>query len=234
MPYQYSGARKQYIADIAAISITLKESFSPKCTSKRVKDYALCSAVILTSAKLETYFETLVSDWCRAILANGVLTDALPLNTRAFLLNHTSIEIAYKKLIFRQDESEFLPEIGRLIGTSVFQFANSGQPVPAFQLSRVYSESKYPSPKNVKRLFRRCGIDPVFPKLNAIAKRDVESLLTSFNDIRTELAHAGMPPGLSAGDIRARIAEATSTVGYIDRLFYSHVLKTTGATCWTP
>lgn len=234
MPYSYSGARKQYIAELAIISATLKDAFSAKHLARSVKEYALCSAVILTSAKVETYLETLVSDWCRAILANALLTDALPVNTRAFLLNHPAIESAYRKFAYRQDESEFLPDLGKLVGSNIFDFANNGQRVPAFQANRVYSDSKYPSPKNIKRLFRRCGIDPVFPKLNAIAKKDVENLITSFNDVRTEMAHEGMPVGLSASDVRARIADARSFVGYIDRLFYAHVLKTTGGACWTP
>lgn len=233
MPYRYSGARKQYTVDVEAIASTLKEAFSPKCTSQPVKEYALCSAVILTSARFETYLETLVSDWCKAIVANRLSTDVLPLNTRAFLLNDPAIENAYKKFVYRQDESEFLPDIAALIGRTMFLFASNGQQVPPFHPGRVYSKSKYPSPDNIKRLFRRCGIDGVFARLNASAKRDVENLLTSFNDVRTEMAHEGMPVGLSATDVKARIAGVTSIVGYIDRLFYSHVVNTTGAVCWT-
>ena len=97
----------------------------------------------------------------------------------------------------------------------------------------MYSDVKYPSTKNLRKLFRRLGIDPVFDRLNAVAKRDVESLLTSFNDVRTEMAHQGMPIGMSVGDIKARINDISLVVGYIDRLFYSHVSKTTGVVCWT-
>jgi hypothetical protein len=233
MPYCYSRARKQFNADIVVIDSTLKAAFSPKCTVNSVREYALCSAVILTSAKFETYLETLVADWCRALLANGLLTDSLPLSTRAFLLNDPAVENAYRRLVYRQDESVFLPEIGDLVGNPAFLFAKNGEPVPVFQARRLYSDSKYPSPKNLKRLFRRCGIEPIFSKLAAVAKKNVENLLTSFNDVRTEMAHEGMPIGLSARDVRARIADARSVVGYIDRVFYAHVVATTGTGCWT-
>lgn len=233
MPYRYSRARKQFIADVVAIDSTLRDAFSPKCTPRSVREYALCSAVILTSAKFETYLETLISDWCRALLANGLLTDSLPLSTRAFLLNDPVVESAYRRLVYRQDESEFLSEIGNLVGNPVFLFAKNGEPVPVFQARRVYSDSKYPSPRNLKRLFRRCGIEPIFSKLAAVAKKNVENLLTSFNDVRTEMAHQGMPIGLSASDVRARIADARSVVGYIDRVFYAHVQRTTGIVSWT-
>ncbi len=233
MPYRYSRARKQFGADLNVIRTTLREAYSPKCTSQRVKEYALCSAVILTSAKLETYLETLISDWCKAFATNGLLTDSLPLSTRAFLFNDPGIEAAYKKLVYQADESRFLPEIGSLVGNSVFLFGKNGEPVPAFQARRVYSDSKYPSPRNIKRLFRRCGIDPLFPRLDSLAKQNVEYLLTSFNDVRTEMAHQGMPIGLSSGDVKARIADAKLVAGYIDRVFYAHVVKTTGAASWT-
>ncbi|WP_109488443.1 HEPN domain-containing protein [Occallatibacter savannae] len=233
MPYRYSRARKQFIADVGVVLTTLKDAFSPACTSTSVQNYALCSAVILTSAGFESYLETLVSDWCRALLANGINTDLLPLNTRAFLLNDPAIEGAYKKFILRQNESDFLPEIGGLVGNDIFLFAKNGEVIPAFQPRRLYSDCKYPSPNNIKRLFRRCGIDSVFAKLAAVAQKNVENLLTSFNDVRTEMAHDGMPVGLSATDVRARISDAKSVIGYIDRVFYAHVRKQTGEASWT-
>jgi hypothetical protein len=233
MPYRSSRARKQFIADLRDISRTLDEAYSGKCSSVKVQEFALCSAVVLTSAKFEAYLEMLISDWGKAVVSNGVKTERLSRHTRAFLLNDPQIENAYRKLSFDQSESAFLPKIGRLVGTSVFQFATDGQVVPAFQVKRIYDGVKYPSPKNLCRLFRRCGIEPLFPALNKLAKRNVEALLVSFNDVRTEMAHVGMPIGLSAADIKTRINEVHSVVAYVDRVFHSHVCRTTGANCWS-
>lgn len=233
MPYQYSRARKQFISDLVTIYAALRDAYSGQCSSSIVRGFALCSAVILTSAKVESYLETLVSDWGKAILSNSITTEKLPLHTRAFLLNDPAIETAYMKFGFQRNESEFLPEIGSMIGQPVLLFGKDGEHIPPFQVNRVYKDSKYPSPTNIRKLFRRCGIDSVFHKLNSIAKTDVEALITSFNDVRTEMAHEGMPPGLSVSDVRARIKGAASVVGYIDRLFYRQVCQTTGAVCWT-
>jgi hypothetical protein len=232
MPYHYSRARKQFIAEQGAIRTALGDAYSAKCSSSVVREFALCSAVVLTRAKVETYLATLVADWGRAVSGAGLKTDALHPHTRAFLLNEPAIEKAYMRLAFDGNEGNFIPALGLLMGTPVFNFSKNGEGIPAFQVARVYSDVKYPTPKNLRKLFRRLGIDPVFPRLNAIAKRDVESLLTSFNDIRTEMSHHGMPVGVSVGDIKARINDVSFVVGYVDRLFYSHVCKTTGAACW--
>jgi hypothetical protein len=232
MPYHYSRARKQFVADLAVIASALGDAFSAKCSSVIVREFALCSAVVLTSAKVESYLETLVADWGKAVLGRGLKTDKLHRHTRAFLLNDPAIEKVYRRLGFDGNEATFLPALAHLLGSSPFQFSKDGETIPAFQVMRVYTDVKYPSPRNLRKLFRRLGIDPVFHRLNAIAKRDVESLLTSFNDVRTEMAHQGMPVGLSVGDIKMRIKDVSFVVGYIDRLFYGHVCKTTGAACW--
>lgn len=233
MAYHYSRARKQFNAELAVINSALRGAYSAKYPVGKVREFALCSAVILTSAKVETYVETLVADWGRSVLGNGLKTNDLPRHTRAFLLNEPSIEKIYRRLGFDANEANFLPALSQMLGSAIFQFAKDGEAVPAFQIRRVYADVKYPSPNNLRKLFRRLGIDRVFHALNAIAHRDVEALLTSFNDTRTEMAHNGMPVGLSVADIKAKIRDISLVVGYIDRLFYRHVCATTGSICWT-
>jgi hypothetical protein len=232
MPYHYSRARKQLIADLGTTRIALRDAYSAKCSSGVVREVALCGAVALASAKVETYLATLVADWGKAVLAAGLKTDSLHGNTRAFLLNEPGLEKVYKRLAFDGNEGDFILALAQLLGKPLFNFSKDGENIPPFPVARVFGDTKYPSPKNLSRLFKRLGISPVFDRLNALAKRDVESLLTSFNDIRTEMAHEGMPVGMSVGDVKKRINDIGLVVGYIDRLFYSHVCKTVGATCW--
>lgn len=233
MAYRVSRARKQFATEIRTIQSALREAHSSKCSSTRVREMALCSAVILCSAKLESYIEDLVSDWAKAVVAQGLTTDKLHNHTRSFLLNHPSVEAVYRRYLLDGDETELLKSLAGLFPSKHFSFAASGQAVPPFMAQRIYRDIKYPSPKNVVRLFNRCGIPVLFHALNSVAKKDVESLLISFNDIRTEMAHEGMPVGASAGDIKKHISNVIELVGYIDRIFYSHVAKTNGSSCWT-
>lgn len=232
MPYKRSRARKQFEGEIRTILRTIDEAFSKRCSSPKVREYTLCSAVLLTSAKLESYIEDLIGDWGASIRTHGVTTERLPHRTRAYLLNHPTTFIAYRRYIADEDEGSFLTKIENSLDQAHYDFAFNGRPLPAFSVKLLYADRKYPSPKNIRRLFDRFGVANVFAELNRMARRDVEGLLTSFNDLRTELAHVGMPVGRSASDIKQRVKDVSLIVGYVDRMFYSAVRKSVGSNCW--
>ena len=152
--------------------------------------------------------------------------------TRAYLLNQPAIVTAYKRYIADEDEGAFLSRIENTIAQAHYDFALDGRGLPTFGAGVLYAGRKYPSPKNFRRLFDRFGIANVFGELNRIARRDTEALLTSFNDLRTELAHVGMPVGRSLGDIKQHIRDINLIVGYVDRMFYSTVCTSVGSNCW--
>jgi hypothetical protein len=190
--------------------------------------------VLLCGAKVESYIEDLLADWTRAVRANGVTTDKIPRTARAFLLGQQGLISAYRRFFAEEDEGALLSKVEALIGTPHFEIAIDGKPLPVFSGPALYSDRKYPSPRNLKRLFGRFGIVNVFNSMNRIARRDTEALLKSFNDLRTEMAHVGMPVGLSVVDIRKRILDVKAVVGFVDRMFFDHVLRTVGRACWTP
>jgi hypothetical protein len=189
--------------------------------------------VILCSANLEAYLEDLLADWSRQIRAQGVTTEKLPRRVRAFLLASPPLTAAFRKFIAEDDETNLVSRIEALIGQAHYDLAVDGRQLPMFPPGLLYADRKYPSPKNLRRLFSRFGVTNVFNELNRIARRDAEGLLTSFNDLRTEMAHAGMPIGLSDGDIKQHLKNVQLVVGCIDRMFYSHVNRTVGGVCWT-
>src|SRR5579863_6235850 len=228
MPYRRSRARKRFDADTATLLSTVREAYSRRCPSSSVRQLALCSAVVLCSARLESYIEDLLGDWSRSLNAPHVTTDRLPKRTRAFLLSQAGVS-AYRRYVCYDDETHLLAKLEPLVGQLHYDLGIDGRAVPPFPLQSIYSDRKYPSPKNLRRLFNRLGVSNIFDDLNRVARRDTQALLTSFNDLRTELAHVGMPVGLTPDDIKAGIGNVRSLVGYIDRAFYSLVAKSIGA-----
>lgn len=233
MGYTRSRARKQFDADVSLLLQTVRIAYGRQCSSSAVREYALFSAVLLCSARLESYIEDLLTDWARSIRAQGVTTDKLPRRLRAYLLTQPTITAAYRKSLAENDETLLLSKLELLIGQTNYEFALDGRPLPNFPASLLYSDRKYPSPKNLKRLFNRFGLSNVFHSLNKLAKRDTEAILTSFNDLRTEMAHVGMPVGLSVLDIKTKILDIKFLVSSIDRMFYSQVISSVGFRCWT-
>jgi hypothetical protein len=233
MAYRRSRARTQFDAEIREILRIVGEAHSKKCSSAAVREYALCNAILLTSAKLESYLEDLVADWAASIRSKGITTERLPRRTRAFLLNQPTIISAYRRFFAEEDEAALLTKIETTIAQAQYEFALDGRGLPVFHAKVLYADRKYPSPKNLRRLFDRLGIENIFIELNKLAKRDAEGMLTSFNDLRTELAHVGMPVGVPATDIKNRIRDTAAMVGYIDRVFFRSVRASVGSDCWT-
>ncbi len=233
MAYKRSQARNRFESDVDTILQAVRIAHSNQCSVTVIREHVLCSAVVLCSARFEAYIEDLFGGWGAAIRAQGVTTERLPRTVRAFLLNQPSVVAAYRKFIVEEDEAHLLSRLEDLLAGTHYDLATDGIPLPAFSVASLYSDRKYPSPRNVKRLFNRFGFPNVFHVLNRVGKRDTEALLTSFNDLRTEMAHVGMPVGLSARDIKHRIKGLKIVVGCIDRTFYSHVCTSVGPACWT-
>jgi hypothetical protein len=233
MPYLRSRARKRFDFETGNFLKTLGEAYSSSCSSASVRAFALCSAVMLCSARIESYLEDLLGDWSQSVKAPHLTTNNLPKRTRAFLLNHTGVSAAYRRYVCYGSESELLTKLeAQVIGQTAYEFAIDGRAIPAFPINAIYKDRKYPSVRNLQELFNRFGFPNIFDELNRIGRRDTKALLVSFNDLRTEMAHSGMPVGLTPGDIRLHVKNMRSLVGYIDRVFYSHVAKTLGAARW--
>lgn len=233
MPYSRSRARKRFEAEISQVLGALREAFSSKCSSPQVRELAMYGAILLASAKVESYIEDLIADWGSSVRSSAPTTEKLPTRMRAYLLNRPELLSAYRKFVCFQDEREFLSEVESFVGGTHYEFGIDTRSVPTFDTELVYKDRKFPSPRNIKRLFDRFGFTNVFGDLNRVSKRDVEALLTSFNDLRNEMAHVGKPVGLTHTDIRDRINEVQSIVGYIDRVFYQHTCKSVGNAYWT-
>jgi hypothetical protein len=233
MPYTKSRARKIFETEVDQMISVIRDAYSSKNNSADVKVYVLSSAVMLCTAKLEVYLEDLVNDWVHRINSSNQKCKSLPSNLRAHCLNNGSVMSAYRQYIALNDEMTFLENIGNALSAKSYVIGVDDESVPKLNPKQIHSGKKYPSPDNVKQLFNRLGIDRIFQKVNTKAKADIKASLQSFNDIRTAVAHQGIPVGANDRDIKNRLREMKRVVLYIDKLFYVHVCKYTGSATWT-
>jgi len=232
MPYTLSRARKQFDLEIRTILSTVRIAHSRQCISMPVREFALCSGILLGSARLETYLEDLILDWVMSIRRGNITTERLPKTIRAYLLFQSSLKDAYTNYLADGDEGALLNHLEGSLGQTHYEFALDGRSLPTFAPQTLYANRKYPSPHNLKRLFRRFGKKKVFDDLNRIGRRDIQAMLVSFNDIRTAMAHSGRPPGLAKDDIIEHIDNIRVVVSCLDKLFYELVCSTVGQSCW--
>lgn len=218
--YLKSRARKTFDTEIAEAFRAIRSAFSNACRIEAVRVYVLSNAMLVGSAKLESYVEDLISDWVARVNASGLQTSHLPPAIRARFFSQQSVVAAFQHYVIRGDEGELNARVSDLVNGNIARFLVDGHPCPTLTASWLLHERKYPSPENWLRLFRRLGVPNVLNLVNAEAKADVAAMLVSFNDLRTVLAHQGIPPGLNVDDIRKRLRDIVRVVGWLDRVSF--------------
>jgi hypothetical protein len=232
MPYTKSKARKTFDAEIDGLISVLRETRSSKYIPPSVKTHVLCSVVMLCTAKMEVFFEDFINDWITAINVNKSLSSKLPKNLRAFYLNSAHLLSIYKGVIIQNDENDFLSKLSKTFEAEFYKLAFDSYQIPELKPKLIYSGKKYPSPDNIKQLFNRIGISDILLEINKSAKKDMKSKLISLNDVRTSIAHEGIPVGINIKDIKSILFDAKSIIYHIDRVLNRHVILHTGINSW--
>jgi hypothetical protein len=136
----------------------------------------------------------------------------------------------FSALAYTSDEGRFLRKIER--ETDLWPFLQGSAHIPAtFDGGVVFSERKYPSPKNIKVMFSRIGVDNVFDQISKRINADAEYRLESFNSIRTALAHAN-PPQLTYIDVKRNIGQIQEFVAAVDRIIHKTLSSSIGTSVW--
>ena len=231
--YLKSRARQTFENEIGAVLRTVRQAFSANCPAPEVRVFVLSNAMLMGSAKLESYVEDLVSDWVTRVNAARLNSHAIPTALRSHFFSQQSVTASYQRFAVYGDEHALNTRVVGLLNSHQSRFLIDGQPLPLLNSGWILHERKYPSPDNWVVLFRRLGIAQVFHLLNAEAGRDVKLILTSYNDLRSALAHEGIPPGLSAQDIRLRLSDIGKLVSWLDRVFFRSLGRAGGIDVWT-
>lgn len=229
--YRRSKARRALLAEIVSLKGALSDVRSAKYSGSDIKTHVMCSVIFLASAKLETYLEDLLSDWIANVISSGLTYEKLPLSLRAFDLASENVEVPFRRFLAFRNEEEYLEALSKCISNNFFRQASDSLTISSVDVQRL-CRKKYPSPENVSRLFARVGVSRMLVALNASARADLEGLLESFNDIRTEIAHSGVPAGINTKDVREKLTHIERIAQHIDRVFHRHVCGTTGDSTW--
>lgn len=233
MPYSKSQARKAFDTEIDNMISVIRSTFSNATTSGDTRQYVLNCSVFLASAKMEVYFEDFIKSWVHKINGAHLTSAHLPNNLKALFLNQTFLNNAFKKLIVENSESHYIEAVSSQLANDYFHLTDVAKRLPTLDANKIYEKKKYPSPKNVKALFKRMGINNIFGELNRSAGANLEAVLESFNDIRTAVAHNGIPVGLNDTDVILKLQEIKQFINHMDRTLFRHVSANTTLATWT-
>lgn len=233
MPYTKSQARKTFDAEIDKMISVIKSTFNNTAISSDTKQYVLSCCVMLGTAKIEVYIEDFFDAWVGKINTTALTSSNLPNNLKALYINQPFLNNGFKNLIIENSESKYFDTVADQLGNSNFHLTDLTKPLPRLDARRIYQNKKYPSPDNVETLFKRIGINKVFNELNKSAQADLKNVLKSFNDIRTSVAHDGIPVGINNTDIINNLKQIKHLLYHIDKTLFKHINKHTTNATWT-
>ncbi|NMZ63013.1 hypothetical protein HBN99_01605 [Pseudomonas oryzihabitans] len=232
MTYKKSIARHTAEKEFIEVKNRIRLSQS-KAIQPAVREYVVAAAVFLAHSTLENYISDLFSGIAKAFHSSLTEGKQLP----EFVKSHLFIENLNKAKIYSFGisaigEQEMLSAISESLRGRAGSLLDSNRQKYAFTGKDLYTNHKYPSEKNLKKIFQRIGINNFFQEINAILKRDSLSLLESLGSLRTSLAHTGQLTGISPSDVIEKISDIGKLIGAIDRRTYKLIASTYGRDCW--
>jgi hypothetical protein len=232
MPYRTSRARvnlKQVYVDIQD-RLKIVDS---GIVDTRIREYVLAAAIFLAHAEIENYLADILSGFATALANSTLKGSSFPGHLQAhFFLTSSNAKAIFGNFMSSGSEKDFLQAFTNALKGKAGRFVNDRATIPPLFGNEIYDPLKYPSKDNLKKLFFRLGIKDVFNTLSSILKQDSLSLLTSLGDLRTQLAHTGTLPGVSAIDVRNRIDDTNKLISALDRTMYQLTAAHFGQASW--
>lgn len=233
MTYRKSSARNSFDSEIDTLLREVRLGYRGAGLSHGCKELLLGSLVFLASAKLECYLSDLVTNWVVTLNSSPISASSMPKVTRAFLMANESQLISHaKNYVSNGDERRFYQELSKSVDANSSRWLIGSSASVGIRASHLLSRKKYPSPDNISALFFRIGLDSVLHKVNAQARANMEAKLNSFNDLRTAIAHSGIPTGMSFADVVARVNDVKKFVASLDKVSYKHITSVSSRAHW--
>jgi len=183
----------------------------------------LAAYYVLAYAELEVYLRTLVEDSLAALNSSSPSFDKIPDSMLGYLL-HRGEKLAgnYRRFSIDDDEGAVVKKVAQT-AKKIASWSNGAAILTSADANDFLDKKTYPSPKNLPQLFRRLGVESIWPVIDRVGRMNCKLILTSLNDLRTGIAHQGrVSPGFSLIDFRDRLDQMCRFVAALDRGISSH------------
>ena len=193
----------------------------------------IAASIFLAHATLENYVSDIFSAFANGLQSAPIKGSEIPENLQAHLflykIDKTKI---YGTALGMHSEVESLASIAKSLKTHAGTVIDASKTIYRFTGKDIFTNHKYPSVDNIKKIFHRIGEPKIFKKLDAILRSNSQSLLESLGSLRTQLAHTGQIPGVSPSDVIKRIEDVERFISAIDRVMYKLVTTFTDQKTW--
>ncbi|WP_420578116.1 HEPN domain-containing protein [Ekhidna sp.] len=230
MPYQKSQARFDFEAGTKSLKQVAKQvSYKSSPLKYDQKLLIFQSTIFLMSAKIEEYTKVLIEKIIFNYKSKNALMKEIPENIRTKALIDNQL-YHYKNYNHNTDERKLIEKIS--CNKDYYEILNPDNRYRnSINSKSVIATNKYPSVKNIKILYFRIGIKDIFNEIAKRGKKDYKGQLESFLSVREAIAHQEAPV-LTYQDVERHLGNLNDLINKIDRVVYSHIVKTSGDDYW--
>lgn len=178
---------------------------------------------VFAYSQLEVYIGSLVDDSLNTLSSSAPAFDKWPDLMLGYLV-HKGEKLAaeYRRFSVNGDEAAILKKVAET-ARKIESWSTGAAVLTIADSSDFLHKKKYPSPKNLPQLFRRLGVQSIWMVIGRHGRMNGELILTSLNDLRTDIVHEGrVPPGFSLSDFRNRLDQMKRFVAALDRGLSTH------------
>lgn len=219
MSYRCSRARRAFEAQLDQVLLEIAPLYRVAIKNGGGGAARLLAAYyVFAFAQLEVFIKSFVEDSIAAVSASSPAFANWPDLMLAYLLHKSdNLGAEYKRFGINDDENAILEKVAQT-ARKIAAWGGGGAIPTAVDAAAFLEKKKYPSPKNLPQLFRRLGVKQIWAVISAAGRMNSEMILTSLNDLRTDIAHEGnVPPGFGFSDYRDRLDQMRRFVAALDR-----------------
>jgi hypothetical protein len=222
MSYRVSRARREFESQLDTAVQELTPIYRLAQTNGN-GSRLLAAYYIFAYSQLEVYVKSFVEDSLNTFNSSTPPLEKWPDLMLGYVL-HKSGKLAadYRRFSLNDDEGAIVDKVAQM-ARKVAAWGAGSVGFIAVDAGDILERKKYPSPKNLPQLFRRLGVEKVWAVIGKAGRMNGEMILTSLNDLRTDIAHEGkVPVGFSIGDFRDRLDQMRRFVAALDRGVAAH------------
>jgi len=231
MSYKKSKARKEFeVTSNELISMAKQVSYKRANLSYEHKNMIFQSSIVLLCSSLEEYLRLFIENLFFSYKTNKAKLSEIPQNLRTFALFQKQKTI-FENYIYARDEVKTLEKL-KVSNKDLYSVIDDDI-ILLNQIDSkiVVNDRKYPSPKNLKILYNRLGVNNIFNETNKTGKKNYEFQLRSFLDIRETIAHQESTD-LTIDDIKRNFENIRDFLDKLDRVSYKYVCRYSGHKFW--
>lgn len=230
MTYRKSRSRVSF--DCAIVNyrrLSLTASYKTSGFSYAHQNLIFQSAIFQSCAAIEEYLKSFFEDLIFEFKKNKIKIGELPLNVKLMALLKNQKD-TFKYYLNNGDEAKTLQKVKGSL--PILKLADDTIEINGWiEMSLILGTNKYPSPKNLKTVYNRIGIEDIFKEIHMSSRSNLKGQLDSFLDIRSSISHESPPP-LTYKDVKRHLENVANLVKHLDRVKHKHISKVSSSSYW--